>query len=62
MIRSCLPSRRRLAMIDHSLPGDPKYGSGNKDSEGLQLAAVGLYFRCPFNGRDRDYALHEYFA
>jgi len=49
-------------MIDHSLPGDPKYGSGNKDSEGLQLAAVGLYFRCPFNGRDRDYALHEYFA
>ena len=54
--------RRHLAMIDHPVLGDPKYGSGNKHSKGLQLAAVGLRFRCPFSGRDMDYSLHENIA
>ena len=31
--------------------GDPRYGRGNKNEAGLQLAGVGLKFTCPF-GRD----------
>ncbi len=51
--------RRHFAMIGHPVLGDPKYGAGNKNSEGMQLTAVGLRFRCPFSGRDMDYALNE---
>lgn len=53
--------RRHLAMIGHPVLGDPKYGAGNKNSEGMQLAAVGLRFRCPFSGREMDYSVHENF-
>jgi tRNA pseudouridine32 synthase/23S rRNA pseudouridine746 synthase len=28
--------------------GDPRYGEGNKNSEGMQLAATALEFQCPF--------------
>jgi tRNA pseudouridine32 synthase/23S rRNA pseudouridine746 synthase len=53
--------RRHLAMVDHPVIGDPKYGSGNKNREGLQLAAVGLSFRCPLSGKERDYAVPDGF-
>jgi tRNA pseudouridine32 synthase/23S rRNA pseudouridine746 synthase len=29
--------------------GDPRYGKGNKNKEGMQLAATALEFQCPFN-------------
>lgn len=51
--------RRHLALIGHPVLGDPRYGQGNKDSAGLQLAAVGLQFRCPFGGGERRYALED---
>lgn len=39
--------RRHLAAIDHPVVGDPRYGTGNKNSDGLQLTAVKLAFVCP---------------
>lgn len=39
--------RRHLAAIGHPVMGDPKYGSGNKNREGLQLSATELSFDCP---------------
>jgi tRNA pseudouridine32 synthase/23S rRNA pseudouridine746 synthase len=35
-------------MIGHPVLGDPRYGRGNKNSEGIQLSAVALRFHCPF--------------
>ncbi len=41
--------RRHFDGIGHPVMGDPAYGSGNKNSEGLRLAAISLTFRCPFS-------------
>ena len=30
--------------------GDPRYGRGNKNTEGMRLAAMGLGFRDPVTG------------
>lgn len=49
--------RRHFELIDHPVIGDPKYGSGNKSPEGMQLAAVELRFRCPFAQREIVFAL-----
>jgi tRNA pseudouridine32 synthase/23S rRNA pseudouridine746 synthase len=52
--------RRHLALIAHPVMGDPKYGAGNKNNgEGMQLAAVGLSFRSPFDGREMNYSIHD---
>lgn len=40
--------RRHCAMIGHPVIGDPRYGEGNKNAEGLQLRAESLSFCCPF--------------
>ncbi len=40
--------RRHFAMIGYPLLGDPRYGHGNKNREGLQLSATSLVFDCPF--------------
>lgn len=39
--------RRHLVTIDHPVIGDPRYGSGNKNRDGLQLVAKELSFECP---------------
>lgn len=39
--------RRHLAAIGHPVMGDPRYGEGNKNKEGLQLVATELAFICP---------------
>jgi tRNA pseudouridine32 synthase / 23S rRNA pseudouridine746 synthase len=44
--------RRHLEMSGHPVMGDPKYGRGNKNSEGMRLSAVSLRFRCPFQERE----------
>ena len=41
--------RRHFEMIGHPVMGDPRYGEGNKNKEGMQLAATALEFQCPFN-------------
>ncbi len=39
--------RRHFDMIGHPAMGDPKYGKGNKNVEGMKLSAVSLEFLCP---------------
>jgi tRNA pseudouridine32 synthase / 23S rRNA pseudouridine746 synthase len=40
--------RRHLEIIGHPVMGDPKYGRGNKNREGLQLMAKSLSFIDPW--------------
>jgi len=42
--------RRHFAGIGLPVMGDPRYGEQNKNTEGLQLAAVGIRFRDPWRG------------
>jgi tRNA pseudouridine32 synthase/23S rRNA pseudouridine746 synthase len=44
-------------MIGHPVMGDPKYGTGNKNKEGLKLTAVSLKFRCPFTNREVEFRI-----
>jgi tRNA pseudouridine32 synthase/23S rRNA pseudouridine746 synthase len=41
--------RRHFEMIGHPVIGDPRYGKGNQNKEGMQLVATALEFECPFN-------------
>ena len=49
--------RRHFAMIGFPVIGDPKYGKGNKNREGMKLQAVSLRFLCPFENREVEFAL-----
>lgn len=40
--------RRHLDFIGHPVMGDPKYGKGNKNREGLKLLAYSLSFKDPW--------------
>jgi tRNA pseudouridine32 synthase / 23S rRNA pseudouridine746 synthase len=51
--------RRHFYMIGFPVIGDPKYGSGNKNTEGMKLSAVSLSFRCPFLNREIEYTIAE---
>ncbi|MEJ2102424.1 MAG: RluA family pseudouridine synthase [Desulfobacterales bacterium] len=51
--------RRHFDLIGHPLIGDPRYGKGNKNREGLQLVATALEFECPFK---KKRLLFEYAA
>ncbi len=52
--------RRHFDMIGHPVMGDPKYGKGNKNTEGLKLTAVSLRFRCPVTGREVDFSVADF--
>lgn len=47
--------RRHFDMIGHPVMGDPRYGRGNKNTEGMKLSAVALKFSCPFQNRIVEY-------
>jgi tRNA pseudouridine32 synthase/23S rRNA pseudouridine746 synthase len=49
--------RRHLEMVGCPVMGDPRYGRGNKNQEGMKLRAVSLKFRCPFQGSEREFSL-----
>lgn len=51
--------RRHLEAIGHPVLGDPRYGAGNKNREGMRLAAVFLAFRDPFGGGEVALELPE---
>ncbi len=51
--------RRHLAGAGFPVMGDPAYGSGNKNSAGLQLVAVELTFVCPEDRRQTTFRLAE---
>jgi len=44
--------RRHFEMIGFPVMGDPKYGRGNKNKEGIKLTAVSLKFLCPFSKQE----------
>ena len=44
--------RKHLEMLGHPIMGDPKYGKGNKNHEGMQLRASQLVF--DFKGEKKD--------
>jgi tRNA pseudouridine32 synthase / 23S rRNA pseudouridine746 synthase len=52
--------RRHFDMIGFPVMGDPKYGKGNKNVQGLQLRAISLAFRCPFQHKEMCFHLQEY--
>jgi tRNA pseudouridine32 synthase/23S rRNA pseudouridine746 synthase len=49
--------RRHFDMIGHPVMGDPRYGKGNKNAEGMQLVAVSLEFLCPVTRREVEIGL-----
>lgn len=53
--------RRHLAAIGHPVIGDPRYGTGNKNAQGLQLFAVSLAFQCPLRRQPVRFELSDPF-
>jgi tRNA pseudouridine32 synthase/23S rRNA pseudouridine746 synthase len=51
--------RRHLDALGHPVIGDPRYGKGNKDPNGLRLVAHVLQLRCPYSGRPLAFQLAE---
>jgi len=49
--------RRHFDAIGHPVMGDPKYGTNNKNIEGMQLTATYLRFTCPLTGKERIFDL-----
>jgi tRNA pseudouridine32 synthase/23S rRNA pseudouridine746 synthase len=49
--------RRHFDMIGFPVMGDPKYGKGNKNTEGMKLVAYSLKFNCPFKKRQVEYSI-----
>ena len=47
--------RRHLDMAGFPVMGDPRYGKGNKNTEGMKLSAVSLRFRCPFQNKEVEF-------
>lgn len=50
--------RRHFEMIGHPVIGDPKYGRGNKNDEGMKLLAYQLVFIDPFNKKEINF-IHD---
>jgi tRNA pseudouridine32 synthase/23S rRNA pseudouridine746 synthase len=51
--------RRHLDFIGHPIMGDPKYGKGNKNREGLKLVASTLSFQDPWDNSVLTFTLPE---
>lgn len=51
--------RRHLDFIGHPVMGDPKYGRGNKNQEGLKLLARSLAFEDPWQVKPQKFILSE---
>lgn len=51
--------RRHFDMIGHPVIGDPKYGVGNKNEEGMKLMAYQLIFIDPFTQKEINFELKD---
>lgn len=51
--------RRHLDSINHPIMGDPKYGKGNKNREGLKLVAASLSFIDPWTRQLVSFSLPD---
>lgn len=49
--------RRHLDGIGHPVMGDPRYGQGNKNTEGMRLKAVEMVFECPITDKTQRFSL-----
>jgi tRNA pseudouridine32 synthase / 23S rRNA pseudouridine746 synthase len=49
--------RRHFDMVGYPVMGDPRYGKGNKNREGMKLVAYSLAFKCPVSGRDVEFSM-----
>ena len=49
--------RRHFHMIGQPVLGDPRYGRGNKNSDGIKLSAVALRFLCPIRKKRVEFHL-----
>jgi tRNA pseudouridine32 synthase/23S rRNA pseudouridine746 synthase len=47
--------RRHLDHIGHPVMGDPKYGKGNKNREGLKLKATSLSLKDPWEKKEKTW-------
>jgi tRNA pseudouridine32 synthase / 23S rRNA pseudouridine746 synthase len=52
--------RRHLNFLGHPILGDPKYGRGNKNKEGLKLQAQSLGFKDPWDKKVRSWSLPDH--
>jgi tRNA pseudouridine32 synthase / 23S rRNA pseudouridine746 synthase len=53
--------RRHFYMLGYPVIGDPRYGKGNKNREGMKLVAYSLAFKCPDSGRDVEFSMDSCF-
>jgi len=51
--------RRHFEAIGHPVMGDPLYGTGNKNRDGMQLTAMKLGFSCPVTHQQVLFTLHD---
>jgi tRNA pseudouridine32 synthase/23S rRNA pseudouridine746 synthase len=51
--------RRHFDMTGFPVIGDPKYGTGNKNTSGMKLSAVSLGFHCPFSNSEVQYSVPD---
>lgn len=51
--------RRHFDSIGHPVMGDPKYGQGNKNREGMKLTAVELTFESPITHKPVTYSTYD---
>lgn len=51
--------RRHLKMLGYPVMGDPKYGKGNKNRDGLMLREIGLKFKDPMNQREYSFVVND---
>lgn len=51
--------RRHFDALGCPVVGDPKYGRGNKNRDGMRLVATGLGFTCPFSRQPVEVTLNE---
>lgn len=52
--------RRHFDMINFPVMGDPKYGKGNKNKEGMKLLSYQLQFKDPLSETQISFALDDY--
>jgi tRNA pseudouridine32 synthase/23S rRNA pseudouridine746 synthase len=52
--------RKHFEMIGYPVLGDPKYGKGNKNLEGLRLMSYRLQFKDPFSNQQINFALDDF--
>ncbi len=51
--------RRHFELINHPVMGDPKYGKGNKNRDGMKLSANLMEFICPISNELKTVSLYD---